>query len=140
MRKRLVLISEKFNNYSIKIRFVNSVCTTQWCLNVDEREKKSSPYLSSTQWYSNIFWVGKPIKRNDLIWAFWGHQGRFWGWKKKLAFQLCFTCYGIFPTRNALKLTFVFFQLQLYGYYIVCALQGLIIGTEKRQMLVLRHY
>ena len=103
MRKRLVLISEKFNNYSIKIRFVNSVCTTQWCLNVDEREKKSSPYLSSTQWYSNIFWVGKPIKRNDLIWAFWGHQGRFWGWKKKLAFQLCFTCYGIFPTRNALK-------------------------------------
>ena len=35
-----------------------------------------------------------------------------------LAFQLCFPCYGIFPTRNALKLTFVFFQLQLYGYYI----------------------
>ena len=34
------------------------------------------------------------------------------------AFKLCFPCYGIFPTRNALKLTFVFFQLQLYGYYI----------------------
>ena len=69
-----------------------------------------------------------------LSWAFrgrWGRRrppsegGRFWGWKifftktKNLAFQLCFPCYGIFPTRNALKLTFVFFQLQLYGYYIV---------------------
>ena len=32
---------------------------------------------------------------------------------KNLAFQLCFPCYGIFPTRNALKLTFVFFQFQL---------------------------
>ena len=39
--------------------------------------------------------------------------------KNNLAFQLCFPCYGIFPTRNGLKLTFVFFQLQLYGYYIV---------------------
>ena len=38
--------------------------------------------------------------------------------KNNLAFQLCFPCYGIFPTRNALKLTLVFFQLQLYGYYI----------------------
>ena len=38
--------------------------------------------------------------------------------KKNLAFQLYFPCYGIFPTRTALKLTFVFFQLQLYGYYI----------------------
>ena len=69
-----------------------------------------------------------------LSWAFRGHWGRrrppseggrFWGWKKNftkknnLALQLCFPCYGIFPTRNALKLTFVFFQLQLYGYYIV---------------------
>ena len=66
-----------------------------------------------------------------LSWAFrgrWGRRrppsegGRFWGWKffftktKNLAFQLCFPCYGIFPTRNALKLTFVFFHLQLYGY------------------------
>ena len=33
--------------------------------------------------------------------------------RNNLAFQLCFPCYGIFPTRNALKLTFVFFQLQL---------------------------
>ena len=38
--------------------------------------------------------------------------------KNNLAFQLCFPYYGIFPTRNVLKLTFVFFQLQLYGYYI----------------------
>ena len=59
-----------------------------------------------------------------LTWAFRGRWGQFWGWKKtftkknNLAFQLCFPCYGIFPTRNALKLTFVFFQLQLYGYYI----------------------
>ena len=30
-----------------------------------------------------------------------------------LAFQLSFPCYGIFPTGNALKLTFVFFQFQL---------------------------
>ena len=29
---------------------------------------------------------------------------------ENLAVQLCFPCYGIFPTRNALKLTFVFFQ------------------------------
>ena len=29
--------------------------------------------------------------------------------KINLAFQLCFPCYGIFPTRNALKLTFGFF-------------------------------
>ena len=39
-----------------------------------------------------------------------------------LAFQLCFPCYGIFPTRNALKLTFVFFQFQLLApamYYII---------------------
>ena len=28
-------------------------------LDVDEREKKSSPWLSSTQLYFNIFWVGK---------------------------------------------------------------------------------
>ena len=34
-------------------------------------------------------------------------------------FQLCFPCYGIFPNRNALKLTFVFFQFHVYGYYIV---------------------
>ena len=27
--------------------------------------------------------------------------------KKNLAFKLCLMCYGIFPTRNALKLTFV---------------------------------
>ena len=62
-----------------------------------------------------------------LSWAFrgrWGRRrppsegGRFWGWKffftikNNLAFQLCFPCYGIFPTRNALKLTFVFFQFQ----------------------------
>ena len=42
--------------------------------------------------------------------------------KNNLAFQLCFTCYGIFPTRNALKLTFVFFQFQLLApamYYII---------------------
>ena len=38
--------------------------------------------------------------------------------KNNLVFQLCFPCYGIFPARNTLKLTFVFFQLQLYGYYI----------------------
>ena len=72
-----------------------------------------------------------------LTWAFrgrWGQRrppsegGRFWGWKifftktKKLAFQLCFPWYGIFPTRNALKLTFVFFQFQLLApamYYII---------------------
>ena len=63
-----------------------------------------------------------------LTWAFrgrWGRRrppsegGRFWGWNffftktNNLAFQLCFPCYGIFPTRNALKLTFVFFQFQL---------------------------
>ena len=35
--------------------------------------------------------------------------------KNNLAFQLYFPSYGIFPTRNALKLTFVFFQLQLYS-------------------------
>ena len=42
--------------------------------------------------------------------------------KNNLAFQLCFPCYGIFPTRNALKLTFVFFQFQLLApamYYII---------------------
>ena len=39
---------------------------SQWWLDVDEREK-STPCLSSTQWYSNIFWVGKPKKRNDLM-------------------------------------------------------------------------
>ena len=42
--------------------------------------------------------------------------------KNNLAFQLCFPCYGIFPTRNALKLTFVFFQLQLLApamWYII---------------------
>ena len=39
-------------------------------------------------------------------------------YQKKIAFQLCFPWYGIFPTRNALKLTFVF---------------------EKRQVLVLRY-
>ena len=33
--------------------------------------------------------------------------------KNDIAFQLCFPSYGIFPTRNALKLTFAFFQLQL---------------------------
>ena len=37
---------------------------------------------------------------------------------KEKDFQLCFPFYGIFPTRNASKLTFVFFQLQLYVYYI----------------------
>ena len=72
-----------------------------------------------------FFWI--------LSWAFrgrWGQRrppsegGRFWDWKffftktKNLAFQLCFPCYGIFPTRNALKLKFVFFQFQVYGYYI----------------------
>ena len=39
-----------------------------------------------------------------------------------LALQLCFPCYGIFPTRNALKLTFVSFQFQLLApamYYII---------------------
>ena len=30
-----------------------------------------------------------------------------------LAFQICFPCYGIFPTRNALKLAVVFFQFQI---------------------------
>ena len=40
----------------------------------------------------------------------------FFNKRNNLAFQLCFPCYGIFPTRNALKLTFVFFQLQLYEY------------------------
>ena len=42
--------------------------------------------------------------------------------KNNLAFQLCFPCYGIFPTRNALKLAFVFFQFQLLApamYYII---------------------
>ena len=42
--------------------------------------------------------------------------------KNNLALQLCFPCYGIFPTRNALKLTFVFFQFQLLApamYYII---------------------
>ena len=43
--------------------------------------------------------------------------GRFWGWKKNSNKKLNFSnfacmCYGIFPTRNALKITFVFFQLQ----------------------------
>ena len=38
--------------------------------------------------------------------------------RNNLASQLCFPCYGIFPTRNALKLKFVFFQFQVYGYYI----------------------
>ena len=57
-------------------------------------------------------------------------------------------CYGIFPTRNALKLTFVFFQFQLLApamYYItpketVVKDNTHIIGAEKRQMLVLRHF
>ena len=35
--------------------------------------------------------------------------------EKKLAFQLCFRCWGISPTRNAFKLTFLFFQLQLFS-------------------------
>ena len=42
--------------------------------------------------------------------------------KNNLALQLCFPCYGIFPTRNALKLTFVSFQFQLLApamYYII---------------------
>ena len=64
----------------------------QWCLDVDEG-KKRSPCLSSTQWYSNIFWVGKPKKQNFLMTAFRGRRGwrrppseggRFWGWKKNL--------------------------------------------------------
>ena len=86
--------------------------------------KKPMLFLASmgeTGWTHNMFFL-------IFTWAFrgcWGRRrppsegGRFWGWKffftktKKLAFQLCFPCYGIFPTRNALKLTFVFFQFQL---------------------------
>ena len=33
--------------------------------------------------------------------------------ENNLTFQLCFPFYGIFPTKNVLKLTFVSFQLQL---------------------------
>ena len=46
--------------------------------------------------------------------------------KNNLAFQLCFPCYGIFPTRNGLKLTFVFFQLQLHIWVLYSTSQGLI--------------
>ena len=59
--------------------------------------------------------------------------------KNNLAFQLCFPCYGIFPTRNALNLTFVFFSAPII-WVLYSTLQGLISGTEKRQMLVLRHF
>ena len=35
-------------------------------------------------------------------------------YKKNLAFQLCFPCYGVFPTRNALK-HFSFFSSNYMG-------------------------
>ena len=57
---------------------------------------------------------GHLVKEADF-----GAENFFFTIKNNLAFQLCFPCYGIFPTRNALKLAFVFFQLQLYGYYIL---------------------
>ena len=48
---------------------------TQWCLDVDERKKRTWG-LSNTQWYFNIFCVGKPNKQNVLTGAFRECRGR----------------------------------------------------------------
>ena len=86
---------EKLNLHWVKIFlkgtfFFLHAPVTQWSLDVDER-KKCARGLSSTQWYFNIFWVGKPKKQNVVTRAFRGSQGQrrppseggwFWGWNK----------------------------------------------------------
>ena len=61
------------------LRLVVSQFPQQWCLNRCRWERKKLPHvwvLSSTQWYFNIFWVGKPKKQNDWMRAFQECQGQ----------------------------------------------------------------
>ena len=116
-KAKFCTISEwfKFKSVDKSVEIAQSFPPTQWCLDVDEREKRTWG-LSSTQWYFNIFWVGKQKKKNVLTRAFRGRQGQrrpsseggwFWGWKclfkKKKKISFAFMCYGSFPTSNGSK-------------------------------------
>jgi hypothetical protein len=88
-------------------------------------KKKCAWGLSSTQWYYNIFCVGKPKNQNVLTRAFRGRRGRrrppseggrFWGWKKFLkqkkclAFQLWFYVFMQFSHSKCLKTNICLFS------------------------------
>ena len=91
--------------FSVSVLFLNpqippQTPQTQWCLDVNEKKNVHGVLIVYTQWYFNIFWVGKQKKMK------WSNEGfsrtlrpkeadfedekKNFTIKNNLAFQLCF--------------------------------------------------